>query len=144
MDHACAHLAELVRINDTLSWSEDYKDSFISAVGIIKNEVGAALAPSFLVSESGTWLERVTDDQQGAVLGDEFARMPVGPYLRPPWINPGEWPVSARDHLHEDAWAVLPDAFKACVRGWQPVADAAAFTWPQEETGECRRGQAMS
>ena len=36
MEHPCAHLADLVRINDMLAWSRDNVGSFISAVAIIK------------------------------------------------------------------------------------------------------------
>ncbi len=61
MDHACQHLAELVRINDTLTWSLDYRDSFVSAVSIVRDVVGADLAPCFMLSESDrfrAWVSR--------------------------------------------------------------------------------------
>lgn len=113
MEPAYAPLAELVRINDTLSWSKDNKDSFLSAVAIIKEIVGAARAPVYILNDSCTQLVLVTDDEQRAFLGEEYATMPVGPHVRAPWINRGEWPVSATDHLDEEAWAILPDSFKA-------------------------------
>ena len=78
MEHAYASLAELVRINDTLSWSKDNKDSFLSAVAIIKEIVGAARAPVYILNGSCTQLVLVTDDEQRAVLGDEYRTMPVG------------------------------------------------------------------
>jgi signal transduction histidine kinase len=111
--HDALRLADLVRINDTLTWSLDYRDSFVSAVAIVRDVVRADLAPAFMLSESGTRLELLTDPEQRERLGPGFSSMPVGPYVRPPWINPGEFPVSARDHLGEEAWAVLPPEFKA-------------------------------
>ncbi|RYV53039.1 sensor histidine kinase [Pengzhenrongella frigida] len=108
----CSYLAELVRINDTLIWSHDRADSYLRAVRIIKDVIGARLAPSFLLDDTGTRLDLVTDDEQRAILGDEFATMPASEHVRAPWINPGEWPVSAADHLDHEGWAVLPPNFK--------------------------------
>ena len=44
----CPQLAELVRINDTLSWSYDV-ESFLAAVEIVKDAVGASLSPTYVV-----------------------------------------------------------------------------------------------
>jgi signal transduction histidine kinase len=107
------HLAELVRINDTLTWSPDYRHSFIAACHIIRDLVGASIAPAYLLDETGSRLELVTDDETRAILGEEYYVMPPGEHLRAPWINAGEWPVSARDHLDSEAWAILPESFKA-------------------------------
>jgi signal transduction histidine kinase len=112
MGQECSYLAELVRINDTLIWSPDRTDSYLEAVRIIKDVIGARLAPSFLLDETGTRLDLVTDDEQRAILGDAFATMPASEHVREPWINPGEWPVSAADHLADEGWAILPDNFK--------------------------------
>jgi hypothetical protein len=43
------HLAELVRINDTLNWSQDRSDSYVEAVGIVRDVIGAALADRDIV-----------------------------------------------------------------------------------------------
>ena len=112
MGQECSYLVELVRINDTLICSHDRGDSYLEAVRIIKDVIGAKLAPSFLLDETGTRLDLVTDDEQRAILGDEFATMPASEHVREPWINTGEWPVSAADHLDDDGWTILPDHFK--------------------------------
>ena len=113
MEHACEHLAELVRINDMLAWSKDNKDSFIAAVAIIKGIIGADIAPTYVLNEACTQLILIASDEERAILGEEYATMPTGAHVRSPWVNPGEWPVSARDHLDSEAWAILPDSFKA-------------------------------
>lgn len=108
-----SYLAELVRINDTLIWSIDRADSYVEAVGIIRELMGARLAPSFMLDETGTRLVLVTDDEQRRILlAKGFDSLPAPRHLRPPWINEGEWPVSASDHLDHESWAILPDDFK--------------------------------
>ena len=113
MAHARSYLAELVRINDTLIWSHDRTDSLIAAVAIIRDIMGARLAPTYLLDEAGNLLVLVTDDEQRAVLGEGFATMPAHEHVREPWINPQEWPVSAADHLDHEAWTTLPADFRA-------------------------------
>jgi signal transduction histidine kinase len=113
VEHPCAHLADLVRINDMLAWSHDNKGSFISAVAIIKGIIGADIAPTYVLNEACTQLILIANDEERAILGDEYATMPTGAHVRPPWVNPGEWPVSALDHLDSEAWAILPASFKA-------------------------------
>ena len=107
------YLAELVRINDTLIWSQDRTDSFVAAVEIIRDLMGARIAPTYLQDEAGNLLVLVTDDDTRDALGPHFATMPAHEHVRPPWINPQEWPVSAADHLQDPAWKLLPDDFKA-------------------------------
>lgn len=87
-------------------------DSYLEAVRTIKDVIGARLAPPFLLDDMGTRLDLVTDDEQRVILGDAFATMPASGHVRGPWINPGEWPVSAADHLDDEGWAVLFDDFK--------------------------------
>jgi len=106
------HAAELVRINDMLAWSKDNTDSFLSAVAIIKGIIGADIAPTYVLNEACTQLILIANDEERAILGDEYLTMPTGAHVRSPWVNPGEWPVSALDHLDSEAWAILPDSFK--------------------------------
>jgi len=108
-----SYLADLVRINDALSWSPEGAASFVAAVAIVKDVMGARLAPSYLLNASEDLLVLVGDDEQRAALGEAFASMPAHEHVREPWINPEEWPVSAADHLDDEAWALLPDDFKA-------------------------------
>lgn len=113
VSRATSYLADLVRINDALSWSPEGAASFVAAVAIVKDVMGARLAPSYLLNASEDLLVLVGDDEQRAVLGESFASMPAHEHVREPWINPEEWPVSAADHLDDEAWALLPDDFKA-------------------------------
>jgi signal transduction histidine kinase len=113
MAQAPSYLRELVRINDTLIWSHDRTDSLIAAVAIIREITGARLAPTYLLNEAGNLLVLVTDDEQRAVLGEGFATMPAHEHVHEPWINPEEWPVSAADHLDDEAWTMLPADFRA-------------------------------
>jgi nitrate/nitrite-specific signal transduction histidine kinase len=107
------YLPELVRINDTLIWSRDRADSYVEAVRIIRDLMGASLAPSFMLDETETKLVLVTDEEQRAFFMTRgFESLPAPRHLRPPWINEGEWPVSAADHLDHESWEILPDAFK--------------------------------
>ncbi len=96
-----------------LNWSQDYRNSFVKACAFLGDLMGASMAPAYLIDESGTLLVLVTDSETAAVLGEEYRTMPVGPHVRPPWINPGEWPVQAKEILDSEAWAILPDTFKA-------------------------------
>lgn len=108
-----AYLALLVRINDTLNWSVDRSDSYVEAVQIIREVIGARLAPSFMLDETGTSLVLVTDEEQRRILLEKgFDSLPAPRHLRAPWINEGEWPVSASDYLDHESWAILPDDFK--------------------------------
>ena len=68
MQQSSSYLAELVRLNDTLIWSWDRMDSFVAAVRIIRDTVGATLAPSFLVDPTGTRLELVGGARERAAL----------------------------------------------------------------------------
>ena len=106
-------LDDLVRINDMLTWSPDYRHSFVKACNLIGELVGASMAPAYIIDESGTLLVLVTDERTSARLGDEYRTMPVVPHVRPPWVNPGEWPMQAKEILHDEAWAILPQSFKA-------------------------------
>lgn len=108
-----SYLAELVRINDTLIWSHDRTDSFVAAVEIVRERMGARIAPTYLLDEAGNLLVLVTDEQTRAELGDHFATMPAHEHVREPWINPEEWPVSAADHLDHEAWTSLPEDFRS-------------------------------
>lgn len=106
-------LDDLVRINDMLTWSPDYRHAFVKACNLIGELVGASMAPAYIIDESGTLLVLVTDEATAARLGEEYRTMPVVPHVRAPWVNPGEWPVQAKAILDTEAWAILPDSFKA-------------------------------
>jgi signal transduction histidine kinase len=106
-------LDDLVRINDMLTWSPDYRHSFVRACNLIGELVGASMAPAYIIDESGTLLVLVTDEPTAARLGDEYRTMPVVPHVRPPWVNPGEWPVQAKEILGTEAWQILPASFTA-------------------------------
>lgn len=108
-----AYLAELVRINDTLIWSQDRTDSLIAAVDVVRDLMGARIAPVYLLNHVGDVLVLVTDDATRAQIGEHFATMPAHEHIRPPWINDEEWPVSAADHLDHESWEVLPEDFRA-------------------------------
>ncbi len=113
MGHSRSYLAELVRINDALIWSRDRTDSYIEAVAIIRELLGARIAPTYLLNEAGNTLVLVADVETRAAVGEEFATMPAHEHIREPWINPEEWPVSAADHLDHESWRILPEDFKA-------------------------------
>ncbi len=113
MSQPTSYLADLVRINDALSWSPEGAASFVVAVGIVRDVLGARLAPAYLLNASEDLLVLVGDEESRSVLGDSFASMPAHEHVRAPWINPEEWPVSAADHLNDEAWALLPADFKA-------------------------------
>lgn len=113
MSYTTSYLADLVRINDALSWSPEGAASFVAAVAIVKDVMGARFAPSYVLNASEDLLVLVGDDEQRAVLGESFASMPAHEHVRAPWVNAEEWPVSAADHLDDEAWALLPDDFKA-------------------------------
>ena len=104
---------DLVRINDMLTWSPDYRHSFVRACNLIGELVGASIAPAYIIDESGTLLVLVTDEPTAARLGEEYRTMPVVPHVRPPWVNPGEWPVQAKEILGTEAWRILPESFTA-------------------------------
>ena len=104
---------DLVRINDMLTWSPDYRHSFVRACNLIGELVGASIAPAYIIDESGTLLVLVTDEPNAARLGEEYRTMPVVPHVRPPWVNPGEWPVQAKEILGTEAWRILPESFTA-------------------------------
>ena len=106
-------LDDLVRINDMLTWSPDYRHSFVRACNLIGELVGASMAPAYIIDESGTLLVLVTDEPTAARLGEEYRTMPVVPHVRPPWVNPGEWPVQAKEILGTEAWNILPESFTA-------------------------------
>ncbi|PKQ22449.1 MAG: hypothetical protein CVT65_13260 [Actinobacteria bacterium HGW-Actinobacteria-5] len=112
MSNGRSYLSELVRINDALSWSPEGAASFVDAVAILRDVMGARIAPAYLLNASEDLLVLVSDDEQRALLGESFASMPAHEHIREPWVNPEEWPVSAADHLHDEAWALLPDDFK--------------------------------
>jgi signal transduction histidine kinase len=103
---------DLVRINDMLTWSPDYRHAFVKACNLVGELVGASMAPTYIIDESGTLLVLVTDETTAARLGDEYRTMPVVPHVRSPWVNPGEWPVQAKSILDTEAWDILPDSFK--------------------------------
>lgn len=107
-------LAQLVRLNDALAWPNDRSDSYLVAVRLLQDLMGAQLAPSFLVDETGTKLLLVAEEEQQRLLHDlGYDSMPAAVHLRDPWINEHEWPVSAADHLDHESWAILPEDFKA-------------------------------
>jgi len=108
-----SYLAQLVRINDALAWSPEGGDSFVDAVEIVREVMGARFAPCYLLNATGERLILVGDEEQRATLGESFASMPAHEHIRAPWVNPEDWPVSAADHLDDEAWALLPDDFKA-------------------------------
>lgn len=108
-----SYLAELVRINDTLIWSHDRTDSLVAAVEIVRELMGARIAPTYLQDVAGNLLHLVTDERTRAELGPGFATMPAHEHVHEPWINPEEWPVSASDHLDDEAWTSLPEDFRA-------------------------------
>lgn len=105
-------LDDLVRINDMLMWSPDYRHSFVRACNLLGELVGASMAPAYIIDESGTLLVLVTDEATAARLGPEYRTMPVVPHVRAPWVNSGEWPVQAREIRDTEAWRILPDSFK--------------------------------
>lgn len=108
-----SYLAELVRINDTLIWSHDRMDSLMAAVEVLRERMGARIAPTYLLDEAGNLLHLVTDERTRALIGPHFDTMPAHEHVRDPWINPEEWPVSAADHLDSDGWTSLPEDFRA-------------------------------
>ena len=61
-------LDDLVRINDMLTWSPDYRHSFVKACNLIGELVGASMAPAYIIDESGTLLVLVTDERTSARL----------------------------------------------------------------------------
>lgn len=107
-----SYLADLVRINDALSWSPEGAATFVDAITILRDVMGAKIAPCYLLNAAEDLLVLVSDDEQRALLGESFASMPAHEHVRAPWVNPEEWPVSAADHLDDEAWALLPDDFK--------------------------------
>lgn len=107
-----SYLADLVRINDALSWSPEGAATFVDAVAIVRDVMGAKIAPCYLLNATEDLLVLVSDEEQRAMLGESFASMPAHEHVRAPWVNPEEWPVSAADHLDDEAWALLPDDFK--------------------------------
>lgn len=113
MDNVRSYLAELVRINDALAWSPEGIESFVKTVEIIRQIMGARIAPCYLLNATGERLILVGDDQQRAVVGESFASMPAHEHIHAPWVNPEEWPVSAADHIEDGAWAELPGDFRA-------------------------------
>lgn len=106
-------LSDLVRISDTLTWSSDHRESFLRAVRIVRGAVGAWVSPAYLLDDSATVLRLVADDADRAAIGPGFESMPASEHIRAPWLNRGEWPVSASGHLDHEAWRSLPDDFKA-------------------------------
>ncbi len=108
-----SYLAELVRINDALIWAHDRTDSFVAAVEIVRERMGARIAPTYLLDEAGNLLHLVTDERTRAAIGPDFDTMPAHEHVRDPWINPEEWPVSAADHLDSEGWTSLPADFRA-------------------------------
>ncbi len=121
MDEGCAYLAELVRINDTLNWSSERRDSYLAAVEIIRERLDARLAPTYLLESTGTRLVLVADDEEEAILSAEYATMSAAGHVRSPWVNPQEWPVSAADHLDDESWIVQPESFKEWFGPWGVV-----------------------
>ncbi len=121
MDEGCSYLAELVRINDTLNWSSDRRDSYLAAVEIIRARLDARLAPTYLLESTGTRLVLVADDEEEAILSAEYATMSAAGHVRSPWVNPQEWPVSAADHLDDESWIAQPDSFKEWFGKWGVV-----------------------
>ncbi len=112
MSKEVSYLAEAVRVSDALSCSCDDYTSFFDAVGVVRDVMGARLAPTYLLNANQDVLVLVTDDQQRAELGASFSRMPAHEHVRDPWVTPDDWPVSAADHLDHEAWALLPAEFK--------------------------------
>jgi len=121
MDGGCSYLAELVRINDTLNWSSDRRDSYLAAVEILRDRLGARLAPTYLLESTGTRLVLVADDKDEAFLSEEYATMSAAGHVQSPWVNPREWPVSAADHLDDESWIAQPDSFKEWFGQWGVV-----------------------
>ena len=107
------YLAELVRISDALAWEPDRADSYLDAVRIIQEVMGADMAPSFLLDGSGRQLLLVAEGDQERMLRERgYGSMPAAEHVRAPWINEEEWPVSASDHLDHESWRLLPQDFK--------------------------------
>ncbi len=121
MDEGCSYLAELVRINDTLNWSSDRRGSYLAAVEVLRERVGARLAPTYLLESTGTRLVLVADDEEEAFLSDEYATLSAAGHVRSPWVNPQEWPVSAADHLDDESWIEQPESFKQWFGQWGVV-----------------------
>jgi signal transduction histidine kinase len=107
------YLAELVRINDILNWSQDRSETLTDAADRIREFVGARLSPVYLLDHTGTQLVLVGDEVRRGLLPCGFETMPSVQHLRSPWINAEEWPVSASNYLDHESWAILPDDFKA-------------------------------
>jgi len=106
-------LAELVRLSDVLSWAPGGESTFVDAVAILQEVMGARIAPCYLLNASEDLLLLVADEAERALLGESFASMPAREHVRAPWVNPEDWPVSAADHLDDEAWEMFPDDFKA-------------------------------
>ncbi|WP_198018493.1 hypothetical protein, partial [Sedimentibacter sp. B4] len=73
-----------VRINDALSWSPEGAASFVDAVAILRDVMGARIAPAYLLNASEDLLVLVSDDEQRALLGESFASMPAHEHIREP------------------------------------------------------------
>lgn len=121
MNGECSYLAELVRINDTLNWSSDRRDSYLAAVEILRELLGARLAPTYLLESTGTRLVLVADDRDESLLAEEYSTMTAAGHVCAPWVNPREWPVSAADHLDDETWIAQPDSFKEWFGQWGVV-----------------------
>lgn len=121
MDEGCSYLSELVRINDTLNWSDARRESYLAAVEILRTTLGARLAPTYLLESTGTRLELVADGDDEAFLSEEYATLSAAGHVRSPWVNPQEWPVSAADHLDDESWIAQPDSFKEWFGEWGVV-----------------------
>ncbi|WP_188042929.1 sensor histidine kinase [Changpingibacter yushuensis] len=111
MNNSSVLMEQLVRISDVLDWSAENAASYNLAIAILKEMTGAVLAPTFLLDATATELVLLADDEFSR-LPPAFETMPAWMHVRQPWVNSQEWPVSAADHLTEEAWTSLPDDFR--------------------------------
>lgn len=112
---ACVYMTKLVQISDALVGAQNPTQAMIDALAIIQDALGARMVPMYLLNAAGTELVLLADPEQERWLDERgFSRMPAHEHVRAPWVNPHEWPVSARDHLDHESWKLLPQEFK----GW--------------------------
>lgn len=99
-------------MHDELHRTADQNLAYLAAVEVLRRTVGTEIAPSYLLDPTGTRLNLVAEEpvrRELEPLG--LASLPAIAHVRSPWIEDGEWPVSAADHLDSEAWAEFPSNF---------------------------------
>ncbi|MCL1897714.1 MAG: ATP-binding protein [Micrococcales bacterium] len=106
------YMTVLVTMSETLDSSSDRRQSYVNAVQVLREAMGASWAPSFLLNPAGSEAVLVTDAEHEERLGDQFFSLPAEVYVREPWVSPTGWPISAADHVGTEGWTRLPKAFR--------------------------------